>query len=93
MESPTISSGNTEQITSYTLLERVRDCEYPDTLYAERSEECTGKYWYEDGNLHYEGERKRGSDRPFEAFLADYYDDAIELRFDRQAKGKLEKTK
>jgi len=77
-----MSSGNTRQITPYTLLERVRDSEYPNTLYAKREGECTGKYWYEDGHLHYEGERARGTDYPFDAFLADYNDGSIELQFD-----------
>jgi hypothetical protein len=89
MEAPPMSSGNTEQITAHTLLERVRDCEYPDVLYAERGGERTGKYWYDNNSLHYSGQKKRGSSRPFEVFLADYNDESVELQFDTDT-GKAE---
>jgi hypothetical protein len=85
MEAPPMSSGNTENIIAHTLLERVRDSEYPDVLYAVREDECTGKYWYDDNSLHYSGQRERGENNPFDSFLADYNDESTELQFSTEA--------
>jgi len=79
MEKATMSSDNSRFITHYTLLERLRDAEYPDILYATDGENMTGKYWCDDLDLQYEGERTKYVDSPYQAFLADFVDPTIDL--------------
>jgi hypothetical protein len=81
MESPTMSSGNTGNVVPHTLIERLRDTEFPDYLYVTGSEAYISCYWYADNTLQSARVGESTFENPFKEFLADYYAIGTEIEF------------
>jgi len=82
MESPDMSSGNTGPTSPYTLIERLRDHEYPDYLYTVKDDELLRKFWYENHTLRYATKQPPAFDKAFDVFMTDYHDESTIMRLE-----------
>jgi len=88
MEAPPMSSGNTGFGDDYQLLERLRDCEFPNKLYAIKGNQYLRVYWYDsNGTLRVKGSATNRTDDVYESYLADYNSDTIHLQLTDDSAG------